>query len=140
MSNLLIFVFPNGELFVHSKFPPDTWSKKIEHKAVVSQPFNTLENGEVFYIKVDPKDNQHIIVEYWKPYINRDEFNSIKSLDVITFFFNNFMKFYYKVNDREYIRYQMLPPNFDSKLLEIDKTFTVLYKRSDPYIAYLLLE
>jgi len=28
-----MFAFPKGELLIHSKFPPETWSKKIVHKA-----------------------------------------------------------------------------------------------------------
>jgi hypothetical protein len=112
----------------------------IEYIIGSSQPFHTLENGEVFYIKVDPKDSKHVIVEYWKPFISKSDFNVTESLGVSTFFIDNDFKFYYKVNNTEYGRYQRPPPNFDSKILKTDKPFRVLYKRSDPYVAYLLLE
>ncbi|TFF36931.1 hypothetical protein [Mucilaginibacter psychrotolerans] len=107
------------------------------YKAVGSVPHRSIENGEVYNVKINPHNPKDFSIQFWKPIFKTGDFAKGKLNSIDKLWFSNHVKFSYTVHGEAFYRIQTLPPS-----LSIDSLTSaiLLYNRDTPSTAYLLFK
>jgi len=110
------------------------WANGQKCIKVVSVPHSSIQSGERYELFYNPKDVAEVAVLFEHPVFDRHDYTSIPATYVNTFWLNTLVEFKYSVGNKNYERYQK---ERSDKLVDDTRPAYVLYKISDPRIAYL---
>lgn len=107
------------------------------YNVVANKPHSSIEIGEAYDVKINPLDPEDFLIQFWKPIIRTGDFQKGNCTAATKLWFSNLVKFTYTVNGQDYSRVQTVPPSFSKELLT---DVTLLYKKANPNVAYLIFQ
>jgi hypothetical protein len=110
------------------------WANGQKCIKVVSSPHSSIQSGEKYELFYNPKDVIEATVLFEHPVFDRHEYATAPVTYVNTFWLNSLIEFRYAVGKKNYKRYQQ---ERSDKQIEDTRPMHVVYKITDPNIAYL---
>jgi hypothetical protein len=107
----------------------------IEKSKRMSKPYSTIYDHETFRVYYLQKYPDKFYIDFKKPVYDRSAFEQTDCLEIKDT--GDYIRFKYKVNDKEFERY--CESDLEVKDLTLDK-YKIDYKMDDPRVSYLRVE